>query len=130
MVDSKARQCAADLIARFKDGLITNFEFEASWPPYDMGDRGMHAVETMLWHYYDDFRTHSLTGRHALESGDRELFDRCSLFLMTELEYEWPHDDFLVTGRDFENRIASPDLGGENPCWPFFTRSAYHDNRR
>jgi hypothetical protein len=128
MVDSNARRCAADLVAKLRDGLITNREFEGSWPQSDTEDRGLLAVETMLWHYYDDFRTHKLTGRHALESSDRELFDRCVQFLRTDLEYEWTEGNFIVTGRDFANSVGRLDLNGDDPCWPF-TRGQQRSNR-
>ena len=129
MVDSNARRLATALIAKLRDGLITNIEFEGAWPQYEREDRGLIAVETMLWHYYDDFRTHKLTGRDALESGDRELFDRCVQFLGTDQEYEWREDNFILTGQDFANSIASLDLNSEDPCWPF-TRSAYNEIRK
>ena len=129
MVDSKARRCAADLVGEFRDGLITNREFEGSWPQHDAGDRGLIAIETMLWHYCDDFRGDKLAGRHALEVDGRELFDRCVQFLRTDLEYEWTESDFIMTGRDFENSLARLELSSVDPCWPF-TRSRYDEIRR
>lgn len=86
----------------------------------------MRAVETMPWHYCDEFRAHKLSGRHALEATERDLFDRCASFLR-ELEYKWAVDDFIVTGRDFENPLARVGMTIDDPYWPFRTRSALSD---
>ncbi len=78
MIDSVAREAAADALMRFRDGIITNFGFEESWPRYDRRDRGIHAIDTMVWRYYDDLREHKLIGEYGLLEEGRSLLEPSS----------------------------------------------------
>ncbi|WP_321476176.1 hypothetical protein [uncultured Paludibaculum sp.] len=146
MVDSKARRIAAGVLEKFRDGVITNFDLEGLWPGYSEGDRGLHAIETMVWRYYDDFHEHRLADdHHGLTDSGRAVFDRCVLFLCTECEYAWPDDNF-ATARPFsgelielglsdahdrleEARLEGLHVLGESPFWPFANRSEYECTR-
>jgi hypothetical protein len=142
MVDSKARRIAAEALEKFRDSVITNFDLEGLWPGYNRGDRGLHAIETMVWRYYDDFHEHKLTDdHHSLTDSGRAVFDRCVLFLRTEYEYAWPDDDF-ATAKPFSGELTTLGLSdahdrleearlerlhvlGESPFWPFANLSEY-----
>ncbi len=144
MVDEVARLCAADLVEMLRDGGISNFDFEESWPLYDRRDKAVIAVETMLWRYYDDGFEHKLTDEgHLLDSEGHKTFSRCAAFLRSNLEYEWPDDNFAsVGGFGLPGRVLSLGLSilverwlrrrevqklsnlsviGANATWPFLT---------
>jgi hypothetical protein len=148
MVDFEARARAADLIDEFKDGAISNLDFEESYPRYDKRDRAMKAIETMLWRFYDDCSEHTLVEEgHDLSPEGRALFDRCALYLRTGLEYQWTEDNFRGIGglgivgriltlglsifldralqRREERRLAALQVFGSNAVWPFFTTAEY-----
>jgi hypothetical protein len=93
MVYRRKRAVAAEVLREFRDGVITNVEFEARWPT-NKGDRVFWAIFDQVWFFYDDIATHRLTGKHELRPEDRELFDRCILFLESDLEYDWPSAKF------------------------------------
>ena len=94
VIDRPSRDFAASLIRRFRDGALTNDQFQDEWPS-NREDRALGALATMLWHFYDDRKEHTLTGRHALTLDGREFFDRCVLFAESDLPYEWPEEDFI-----------------------------------
>ncbi len=87
MAGLQARRTAAQAVRDFRDCRISNCDFEAKWPRYDKRDRGLLAIETMLWRSYDDLHEHKLDGGHALTQEGRDMFDRCALFLETGIEY-------------------------------------------
>ena len=60
------------------------------WPHSNRLDRGLNAVHSMLWFTYDDVRKHKLNPSPDMLA----LYDRCILFLKTDLEYKWPYDNF------------------------------------
>ena len=148
MIDTDSRRNAAELIERFRDGEISNFEFADSWPRYDGRDRALKAVETMLWRSYSDLDEHTLAEEgHELTSEVRDIFDRCILFLRSDLEYQWPEDNFIGIrglgsfGRIFtlglsvfldrarerreKRRLVALRVVGENAVWPFFETEEY-----
>ncbi len=93
MVYRRKRALAAGVLREFRDGGITNDEYEDRWPR-NRGDRVFWAIYDQLWFYYDDIKTHRLTGKYELSPESRELFDRCILFLESDLEYDWPAAKF------------------------------------
>ena len=148
MVDAEARRRAAELVERFRDGTISNFEFDESWPRCDRRDRGLRAVKTMIWRFYSDLEEHTLTEEgHMLTSDRLDICDRCVLFMRSDLEYAWPEDNFLgigglgIAGRIFtlglsvfidralrrreERRLHAMQVIGENATWPFLTSREY-----
>jgi hypothetical protein len=141
MVDPQARRNAAQAVLDFRDCRISNCDFEAKWPRYDKRDRGLLAIETMLWRFYDDLREHKLDEPFALTQEGRDMFDRCALFLETGIEYQWPKDDFIAYGPGTEIvTLGLPDAAGrelidlhvigDDACWPFATRAEFEFYRQ
>jgi hypothetical protein len=53
----------------------------------------------MLWRFYSDLEQHTLVEEgHMLAAEGREIFNRCILFLRTDLEYQWPKENFTGIG--------------------------------
>lgn len=92
-IDRPARDVAASLIRRFRDGEISNDQFEDQWPSKSQ-DLAMTALRSMIWQFYDDRYEHTLTWRHTLKPEGHEAFTRFALFADTDLPYEWPQHDF------------------------------------
>lgn len=92
-VDRPARDIAASLIRRFRDGEISNDQFEDQWPSPSI-DPAIPALRDMIWQFYDDRYEHTLTWRHTLKPEGHEAFSRFALFADTDLPYEWPQHDF------------------------------------
>ena len=146
MVEHEARRRAAQLVRRFRDGEITNEEFDAAWPD-SREDRALPAVSTMLWASYSDLREHRLEGRQALTHEGRQLFGRCALFLDLDYEYEWPKHNFIGIGglgpwfrvltlglswfvdrwiKQRNRRLqAEMEAAGDFDVWPFRRRTDY-----
>jgi len=139
MIDRRNRNRAASLTEQLRDGELSNLDFEAQWPQKS-GDRALKAISSMLWRYYDDLYEHMLTEAHALSSEARAVFDRCVLFLLSDLEYLWPRDDFFDAGVDTRHELLglsdtccdSPDcdpdyigIGGDSAVWPFLNKPDY-----
>ena len=96
VIDRPSRDIAASLIRRFRDGALTNDQFEDDWPR-GREDRVLWALSSMLWAFYSDMKEHTLTGKHALTPEGCEFFTRCALFADSDLAYEWPENDFIRT---------------------------------
>jgi hypothetical protein len=148
MIDIEARSRAAELIEKFSDGRLSNFDFEESWPRYDRRGHALRAIETMLWRFYSDGYEHTLVeDGYILTAEGRQIFDRCILFLRTDLEYRWLRDNFLGIGglgllgrvltlglsvfldralqRSEERRLTELQVIGANAVWPFFTTAEF-----
>lgn len=93
VIDRRSRDVVAELIRRFRDGQITNEDLITGWPAKSPGP-ALRAIETMVWPFYDDLRTHRLVGRHALTPEASETLSRYALFLDTDLPYEWRRTRF------------------------------------
>jgi hypothetical protein len=155
MVATESRRRAALLTEQFRDGKISNFDFEESWPRCDRRDRALRAIGTMLWRFYSDGHEHTLVEEgYVLSPEGREIFDRCALFLRTDLEYQWPKENFIGVGglgvlgriltlglsvfidrawrRREERRLTAMAVIGEKAAWPFLTTDEYslHQNPR
>ena len=89
MVDRFARDQAARLVASFRDGAISSDQFGDQFPR-DSEDQALEQIYQMLWFSYDDLHEHKLDDKHPLDPRQREMFDRCVLFLDSNLEYTWP----------------------------------------
>lgn len=144
MIDRHDRESAASLVEQLRDGTLSNFDFEAQWPQC-RSDRALKAISSMLWRYYDDLFEHRLTEAYALSGEAREIFDRCVLFLLSDLEYRWPRDDFFDAGVDSRSGIlglsdtccdfpdCDPDgtgIDGDTAVWPFLRAAEYDQARR
>lgn len=140
VVDRRARASAAQLLRDFISGKVTNFEFEERCP--ETHDRAIQAVWDTAWLFYDDFKTHRLTGRHALDVTIRRMIVRWVVFLHSDLEYKWPH--LHQPGADPNTRVEQSALrrlispfrlkrteankflnAGHYPVWPFVSVKDY-----
>lgn len=143
MIQRNDRDLAARLVEQLRDGTLSNLDFEAQWPD-SRGDRALTAISSMLWRYYDDMYEHKLTEADALPDAAREIFDRCALFLLSNLEYVWPRDDFFSGGVDTRSGLLGlsdaswefPDCdpegtgpSGDVAAWPFLTVAEYQQTR-
>ena len=148
MVEHEARRRAAQLVRRFGAGELDNDLFHAGMAEVVRSDdRALRAIESMLWTMSDHSRTHKLEGADAMNEEGRALFDRCVLFLQSDLEYEWPQDRFdrtwgcvpglhvLTLGltwiytrwkvRQNERFNAEVRASGDFDVWPFLRRTDY-----
>jgi hypothetical protein len=135
MVNREKRLLARRLIEGFAGGTVTSREIDADFPR-DKVDRALGAIWRELWFLWDDFRTHTLTGKYAPTSEQRALINRCIAFLGSDLEYEWPPSKgaslrlillrFLrlherartLEAREFKELASA----GEIEVWPFKRR--------
>jgi hypothetical protein len=90
MVKREKRDLARRLVEKFLAGEITNDDFVNDYPCREKEDRVIAAIYDRLWGFWDDRRTHTLTGKYALNPEARALFEHCIAFLNSDLEYEWP----------------------------------------
>jgi hypothetical protein len=90
MVDRESRNKAARLIDDFLSGRITNFTFQNEFPRSK--DKALHAINTRLWFAYSDLSEHRLDKTSHLNEYARATFNRCILFLGTDLEYNGPEN--------------------------------------
>jgi len=129
MVNREQRAEARELILQFMAGEITNDDFGDVFPA-KTEDAALRAIDQMLWFWYDDLKTYRLTGKHELVPKEKELGERCALFLSTDLEYEWPdlgHHGLLnpilafIGGEWFRRkRVEQAKKLGDYSVWPFF----------
>ncbi|MGD0088509.1 MAG: hypothetical protein ABSE73_01185 [Planctomycetota bacterium] len=93
MVDRDAREKAAQLLQQFKAGLISNDRFEDGWPLTSQ-DPVLEAIRWTVWGSYDDLHEHRLGernwvfGSNKLDSDGQALFERCILFLKSDLVFD------------------------------------------
>jgi len=90
MINREKRDIARRLVEKFLAAEITNDDFVNDYPCREKDDRVIVAIYERLWGFWDDRRTHTLTGKHDLNPEARALFERCIAFLNSDLEYEWP----------------------------------------
>jgi hypothetical protein len=98
MVDRRARDEAAQLLMQFKDGLITSSQFAEVWPG-ESQDSVLQAICEVAWSVERGAGPELAQGRHleprlprpdALNADGQALFERCALFLRSDLELD-PH---------------------------------------
>ncbi|MEW6360287.1 MAG: hypothetical protein AB1696_28395 [Planctomycetota bacterium] len=91
MVDRKARNRAAAVVAAFRDSRMSAEELNDAREQIETKDRAVVAVFTNIDMFFcDDFADHRLDGRYALDKDQLAWFDRCLLFLESDNEYAWP----------------------------------------
>lgn len=90
--DPAARREAAHLIRRLRDGDISNDTFRNEWPRRS-DDALLQILFDRISRYCEGGHEHTLTGRYALSTQDRETFTRTALFADGDLPYEW--EDFV-----------------------------------
>jgi hypothetical protein len=87
-----------------------------------------------LWLGYSDVREPALSGTYPLTLENRAVYERCLLFLKSDLEFQWPPSDFklrygllrvLGFGRALKRR-EDPEMSiGEKEFWPFLKKVDY-----
>ncbi len=80
IIDHAARERAAALIDRFRDGHITNDQLEDDWPS-QTADRTIRRCFSDVWCTYCDTRTYRLEGKDAPSEQVRGDLTRWALFL-------------------------------------------------
>jgi hypothetical protein len=134
MVNSEKRHVASEMITKYLSLEITSDELSDDFPR-DKSDPALGAIWENLWAYCDDMYSHKAEGKHQLPEEDRELFERCALFLRTDLEYEWPAFTWIsfkwllwrVLGRPqrIEQELDEFKTHGDFEVWPFIRREDY-----
>ena len=133
MADRTARDELARALRRLVADRITNDEFEdcLSSRVVRSRDLGVQSVHLAVRQLYDDLHEHRLKGRHAIGRVGRRRVAQWTLFLRSDLEYEWPN---LVGWRGYVlalpnvvtfgafGRIVRQwhDRRGQAAAWPFF----------
>lgn len=135
MVDRQARDTAAALLRQFIDGLITNDEHERKFPR-NKQDTALWAIYVQSWFSYSDLSEHTLTGKYALNDEGLALFERCLLFLKTDLEFQWPVPKIglryvlirlLGFGWLLKRRDQQEMSIGDVEVWPFLRKTDYEE---
>ncbi|GHG81528.1 hypothetical protein GCM10012319_34790 [Comamonas sp. KCTC 72670] len=121
-VDTAARRKVAQFLRDFIEGRISNTDLDTKYPQRS-DDPAVHAVSQRTWRFQDDFREHRLTGRFALSEGERDLLERCVLFMDNDLPYEWlspfPAAAHWIASRLGLRPRSSPDrVRGDRSAWP------------
>lgn len=80
------RNLAAQMIARWLEGRISNQEFDDQWP-WKSEDSGVVDIGSELWTLFDDF-PETVLNTSTLRSEDVDLLRRCLSFLESEEHYE------------------------------------------
>ncbi len=130
MIDRQARNELALLIRRLATGRITNDQFEDTCPCSAMDSATIHIPSEGVWYLYCDLREYYLRGKDRLLPEQRRFAARMTLFLKSDLEYEWPTRDLtealmgillnlLTLGRFAHFYRWYADSYGEMEVWPF-----------
>jgi len=106
MINRRKRDLARRLVEKLLAAEITNDDFVNDYPCREKYDRVIVAIYERLWGFWDDRRTHTLTGKHDLNPEARALFERCIAFLNSDLEYEWPPLEWLSLSQAFLRLIG------------------------
>ena len=129
------REKGANLIARWLDGEVTNYEFDDEWP-YESIDLGVADIGKELWNHYSDERKQRLIVGD-LSAEQVALLNRCLLFLKSSEVYEsTPREPsgpwkssllqrvFGVTERPWEQThlVVGPE---RIEWWPFASREQW-----
>ena len=138
MIDRAARDKAAEVIRRFISGQITNFDFETQMPTSD--DRVIFAIEESLWPFYDDFKSHKLSGLWKLPDKTKSEMARWVMFLHADEEYLWPKASFpgirpmhhglvskLFRGPEREQKFMQ---AGIYSVWPFINNESFQQAKQ
>ena len=87
-LDKEARKKAANVLTQFYQGDISTDKFMTLWDKIETEDALLKIVFDYIWGFYDDLWPYKLKGRHALDQPSKGFFERCIVFLHSDLE--WP----------------------------------------
>lgn len=135
MICRDDRNLVAELLTKFINSSLTNFEFEDKIPESE--DSAIWPIISSVWCYYDDSNEHKLEGNSALTEQDKMMFNRWILFLLTDNKYEWPAISYPGI-RPLKHNLISKLLGkpfkekkfiesGDYDFWPFISKESYED---
>lgn len=138
MVDRHARDIAAEALREFMEGSISNDEYERRFPR-NKDDPALWAVHEQIWLCYSDLKEHTLTDKHALTDAGRAGFERCILFLRSDLEFQWPPPMIRLSygvlrllgfGWLLKRREEEEMSIGDKEVWPFLNKAEYEQTSR
>jgi hypothetical protein len=135
MVNRQKRAIGKHLVEGFAGGTTSSREIDNDFPT-DKNDPALAAIWRQLWFLWDDFHTHTLTGKYAPTPEGRAMMDRCLAFLESDLEYEWPPFRgaswrlILLRAFGFRKRAAEAEKReteelakfGDPEAWPFLRK--------
>jgi len=133
MVNRHARDIAAEALREFMEGSISNEEYQRRYPK-SKDDPALWEIYVQVWFFYSDLKTHTLTGKHALNDERRAFLERCILFLKSDVEFQWPRQKFrpwhgilrlLGLGRTIKRREQEEMSIGDKEVWPFLRKAEY-----
>lgn len=106
------RILAANLVAGFRDGRVSNDHLEDNWPFGQSADTlALAAIYRQLWFFWCALTPDWRFNRTREPAENVELLTRCELFLRSRLAYEWP------------NKISPRPAVGDLSVWPFFRQA-------
>jgi len=135
MIDRHARDIAAHALRDFMEGSISNEEYERRYPK-SKDDPALWEVYMQVWFFYSDLKTHTLTGKYALNEQRRAFLERSILFLKSDFEFQWPRQKFrpwygilgvLGLGRTLKRREEEEMSIGDIEVWPFLKKADYEE---
>jgi hypothetical protein len=115
------------------EGAISNDEFAQKFPR-NQDDPALRAIYSEMWFFYSDTFEHRLSGKYALNEEQRANFERCLLFLRSNLEFQWPRPAYrlrygiirlLGFGRLLKRREKREMSVGDLEVWPFLRKPDY-----
>ena len=134
-IDRQSRTILAELARWLIGARITNYQFDDSVPKSD--DPAVRVIyNQFLWLLYCDLKEHRLCGSDKLSAAQREVANRCIMFLKSGLAYSWPvlsraksalltlgnSLTFGIAGRIYFRRASA---AGDMVYWPFISSSQY-----
>ncbi len=142
MIDRPSRDRLSAQLRRYMCGRITNWELDDTED--ELKEDSDRAIAQIVWLTYSDIPKFRAVGVRRVDEGTRTTYERCILFLDSELEYEWPGwnpkgrpwflwlRNWLSSGRamrEFCEAEAAEDQewrnAGDVEVWPFIRRQDY-----
>lgn len=96
-VDIESRSKGAKILLRFYQGIITTDTFEDLYLGIKTEDPALKGIYYKIWGFYDDLWPHKLKGKRAIDSFGQQFFERCILFLKSDLKWSIRLDEEVIT---------------------------------
>lgn len=96
-VDIEARARSSEILLNFYNGNITTDKFEDLYLGIKTEDPAIKGIYSKILGFYDDQWPHKLKGKRALNSWGKQFFERCILFLKSDLEWSLHLDEVEIT---------------------------------
>lgn len=95
MIDRDSRNCYAEQLRHFAAGVSTVEDYEKRTDNLRSEggtgtDAAVYSIRSIVWLFYDDFRTERLRGDWELSKESKRRFAESILFLYSDCEYQWP----------------------------------------